>query len=151
MPHADDPRFLPDPDTQPEFYADVATKRLLAFLVDVVLIALLTLIAIVLSLFILSFFAPLLYAVISFVYRTMSLANRSATPGMRLMAIEMRTLNGAPLSLPMAAAHTLGTTMSFAVFPVQIASVVMMLMTPRGQGLTDHVIGTVALNKRAGY
>ncbi|GAA6187322.1 RDD family protein [Litorivita sp. NS0012-18] len=141
---------LPDPETQPEFYADVATKRLLAFVIDVLLIGVLTVIAIIFSLFLFTFIAALVYAVISFIYRTMSIANRSATPGMRIMAIEMRTLTGARLSLPMAAAHTLGTTLSFAFFPAQIASIVMMLATARGQGLTDQVIGTVVLNKRAG-
>lgn len=140
---------LPDPETQPEFYADVATKRLLAFVIDVLLIGILTIVAIIFSLFLFTFIAALVYAVISFIYRTMSIANRSATPGMRIMAIEMRTLTGARLSLPVAAAHTLGTTLSFAVFPAQVASIVMMLATPRGQGLTDHVIGTVVLNKRA--
>jgi hypothetical protein len=33
---------------------------------------------------------------------------------------------------------------------LQVASVVLMLTSRRGQGLSDHVLGTVALNRRAG-
>ena len=34
-------------------------------------------------------------------------------------------------------------------FVLQVISIVLMLTTPRAQGLTDHVLGTVALNRRA--
>ena len=44
--------------------------------------------------------------------------------------------------------HTTGFTLSCGMAPVQILSVILMLTTQRAQGLTDHVMGTVALNRR---
>ena len=81
---------LPHPDTHGEFYADVPTKRFLAWLVDSVLILLLTLLAIPLTAFTGLFFFPFLWLTVSAVYRIASLSRSSATPGMRLMAIEIR-------------------------------------------------------------
>ena len=38
-----------------------------------------------------------------------------------------------------------------AIFPLQLVSIVLMLISDRKQGLTDHLLGTVALNRSAGY
>ena len=51
--------------------------------------------------------------------------------------------------LGLAFAHTLGLTISFALPLLQVASIVLMLTRPRGEGLSDLVLGTVALNRRA--
>ena len=48
-----------------------------------------------------------------------------------------------------AAAHTLGYTLSWMVPVFQLISVVMMASTERGQGLSDHVLGTVMINRKA--
>jgi hypothetical protein len=37
-----------------------------------------------------------------------------------------------------------------AAFPLQFVSIGLMLMTERKQGLTDHVLGTAAVNRAAG-
>ena len=71
---------LPDPDTDPALYEDVPTKRLFAWVVDVIIIALLTAIVVPFTLFTAFFFLPVLYAVISFLYRWVSLSRSSATP-----------------------------------------------------------------------
>ena len=68
---------------------------------------------------------------------------------MRLMAIELRDASGARLDLGLAFLHTIGYTVSWAVAPLQLISVILMAATPRGQGLTDMVLGTAALNRRA--
>ena len=47
-----DSMHLPDPDYQAEFYEGVAVKRLLAWVIDVVLILVLTVLAGVLTVFI---------------------------------------------------------------------------------------------------
>ena len=140
---------LPDPRTQPGFYTSIPMKRLLAFVFDVLFIFALTFLVSVLT-FGLGFlvFAGI-YAIISLIYRIATLSNRSATWGMRLMAMEMRTAQGARFDLGTAALHTLGTAASFAVAPLQLISVILMLTTARAQGLTDHVLGTVALNRAA--
>ena len=90
-----------------------------------------------------------MYAVISFMVRVVTLANWSGTPGMRLMAIELRTGQGERFDLGSAFMHTLGYAVSLAVFPLQLISIVLMLTSSRAQGLSDHILGTAALNKAA--
>ncbi|WP_226780800.1 RDD family protein [Oceaniglobus trochenteri] len=140
---------LPDPDSQQAFYADVPSKRFFAWLIDIILITLLTLLTLPLTLFIGLFFLPLLFATLSFMYRVIALTNRSATPGMRLMAIEFRTARGERMDLGSAFMHTLCYFVSMAVFPLQLISIVLMLTTARAQGLTDHLMGTAAINRAA--
>ena len=140
---------LPDPDRQPEFYRDVALKRFIAFVIDTVVIFALSLIGVLLTAFTAIFFFPFLVAVIGFAYRAVSIARRSATPGMRLMAIEFRTLEGQRLDTQTAVLHTAGLTLSFMIPILQVVSVVLMLTQARGQGLSDLALGTVALNRRA--
>lgn len=140
---------LPDPDTQPQFYDGVATKRLLAWVVDTVLIALVAVAILPFTAFTGLFFFPFLLLVVGFIYRTTTLAGGSATWGMRLFSIEFRTMHGERFDLGTAFAHTLGYSISIAMFPAQVVSIILMLTTARGQGLTDHVLGTVAMNRRS--
>lgn len=140
---------LPDPDRQAAFYQGVATKRFFAWIVDTVLIAIAAIVIVPFTAFTGLFFFPMLILVVGFVYRTVTLATGSATWGMRLFAIEFRTMHGERFDLGTAFAHTLGYSLSLTVFPAQAVSIILMLTTPRGQGLTDHVLGTVALNRRA--
>jgi uncharacterized RDD family membrane protein YckC len=140
--------MTPDPQIQPQFYEGVPAKRLLAWVVDTVVIACLTLAALPFTAFLGLFILPALYLVLGFAYRVATLARGSATWGMRLMAIELRTRDDAPFDLPTAALHTLGYSISLAMPVLQLVSVVMMLGTQRRQGLSDLVLGTVALNRR---
>jgi len=140
---------LPDPDRQAEFYADVPIKRALAWVVDAILIAIVTMVVVPFTLFLSLFFLPALYLTISFLYRTISLARHSATPGMRLMAIEFRDRTGAKFDLGTAFLHTLGYTLTISTLLPQLLSMGLMLTTARGQGLSDLVLGTVAINKPA--
>jgi uncharacterized RDD family membrane protein YckC len=140
---------LPDPHYQAEFYADVPMKRFMAWIMDIMLIAGLTTLAIIFTVGIGLFFAGFIYLVLGFSYRVITLANGSATLGMRLMAIELRSHRGEKLELSQAVLHVLGYYISMSMVIVQIASVILMLTTPRGQGLTDMVLGTVAVNRRA--
>lgn len=131
--------------------ADTPVKRLLAWVVDVLLIAVLTAVVVPFTLFIGLFFLPVLYAVLSFLYRWVTLANGSATWGMRLFAVSIRQPDGAPLDSSTAFLHTAGYFVSVIVFPLQLISIALMLISPNRQGLTDHVLGTVALNRSAAY
>lgn len=138
---------LPDPDRQGAFYANVPTKRLLAWLMDICAIGLISVLTLPLTLFIGLFFFPALMAIVGFAYRVVTLANWSATPGMRVMSIEFRTVRGQLFDLPAAFLHTLGYAASMAVFPLQLVSIVLMLTTARAQGLSDMVLGTAAINR----
>ncbi|MDC0737198.1 RDD family protein [Cognatishimia sp. SS12] len=142
---------LPDPDTQPEFYADTPTKRLLAWVFDMILIGILCVVILPFTAFTGIFFFPFLMLVVGFAYRVITLTNGSATLGMRLFGVEMRTQDGARFDFGQAFLHTLGYSISLS-FPVlQVISIVLMLTSGRKQGLTDHVMGTVAVNRAARY
>ncbi|WP_299145657.1 RDD family protein [uncultured Tateyamaria sp.] len=143
------PVHLADPITQPQFYRDVAGKRLMAWVVDTILVVLICLLILPFTAFVAIFFFFGLIGVVGFVYRVITLATGSATWGMRLMAIEIRDATGARLDLGQAFLHTLGYTISWAVPPLQLVSIVLMATSNRGQGLTDMVLGTAALNRRA--
>ncbi|WP_417205453.1 RDD family protein [Antarctobacter sp.] len=138
---------LPDPERQAAFYDGVTVKRGLAWVVDTVLIALITLPISVFSIVGL-FILPLMFLVIGFLYRWMFIAGGSSTPGMRLMSIEFRNAFGVRLDGGEAFLHTLGYTLISTTVILQLASIVLMFVNERGQGLHDMVLGTVALNRR---
>lgn len=140
---------LPDPDYDADFYRDVVTKRGIAWLIDIALISAIVGVLIILSLFIAFIFLPVVYFFTSFVYRWLSLAAWSGTPGMRMMAIQLRGPDGRPLDGLSAFLHTTGYAISIVTFPLQMISVVMMLTTPRKQGLSDMILGTAMLNRPA--
>lgn len=139
---------LPDPDYQPQFYQAVASKRLLAWVIDSVIIAALCFGVSVMTVFIGFFFWPLLFLILGFAYRVVTIANGSATWGMSFAGIELRTLSGHKFDMRLAVLHTAGYTISLMMPLLQVVSVVMMLTSSRGQGLTDALLGTAALNRR---
>lgn len=149
MTYQDSYSALPDPEYQAEFYADVPFKRLIAWILDTVIVVAFLVLAVILTIGIGAFFAGFLFLVFGFGYRVVTLANGSATLGMRIMSIEMRMADGRPFDVATAVLHTLGYYASMAFIVVQFASIVMMLTNQRGQGLTDMVLGTTALNRRA--
>lgn len=141
------PTTLPDPAYQPEFYSGTVTKRALAWVVDVILIGLMTALVSLLTLGIGFFFLPVVYVGLSFTYRVLTLWGGSATWGMRLMNISLLTRNGERFDLGHAFLHTLGYALSVGTFLVQLLSMALMLMSARGQSLSDHVLGTVMINR----
>ena len=138
----------PDPEMQPEFYDGVPTKRLLAWVVDMIVIVGLCLLILPFTVFTGIFFFPFLLLVVGFIYRVITLTTGSATWGMRLMGMELRTLRDAPFDFGTALFHTLGYSFSVAMAPLQFISIVLMCVTDRKQGLSDMVLGTVAVNRR---
>ena len=140
---------LPDPQTQPDFYRDVPLKRLMAWGVDAILTALGCLVILPFTAFTGLLFLPFLFLLVGFAYRTITIANGSATWGMRLFAIELRRADGNRMDAGSAFAHTLGYTLSWTVPIFQFISVIMMGSTERGQGLSDHVLGTVMINRKS--
>ena len=140
---------LPDPIAQPQFYSDVPLKRFLAWCVDTLLTLVVCLLIVPFTAFTALFFFPGLFLLISFAYRVVTIANGSATWGMRLFAIELRQSDASAMDATSAFTHTLGYSLSWMVPIFQVISVVLMASTERGQGLSDHVLGTVMINRRA--
>lgn len=129
-------------------YRNVPLKRFLAWCLDVLLISLATAAIVAFTLLTALLFLPAVYACISFLYRWATLASASATPGMILVGIEIRGLDGTRLDGTTALLHTAGYFASVLTFPLQMISIGMMLLTARRQGLTDVVLRTVAVNRR---
>ncbi|WP_237763538.1 RDD family protein [Falsirhodobacter sp. alg1] len=140
---------LPDPDRHAEFYEGVASRRAFAWLVDVTVIFLITLVIVPFTAFVALFFYPLLFVTVGFIYRWWTLARSSATPGMRLFGIHFLNRHGNRFDTGEALLHVIGYALSMTTLLVQLLSVVLMLTTARGQGLTDLVLGTVAVNRAA--
>jgi len=140
---------LPDPARQPEFYDGVVIKRGIAWVIDFVIICLLVLPVVILTAFTALLVLPALYFGVGFVYRVATIAGGSATLGMRVMAIEFRDIDGRRFDGVQALLHTVGFTVLQASGVLQVISILCMLLTERGQGLTDLLMGTTALNRRA--
>lgn len=138
---------LPDPIHQSEFYSGIPAKRLFAWIIDVILVTLLTFLIGVLTLGIGLLFFVVFYVVIDFLYRWFTMSAGSATLGMRMMAIEIRNGFGERLNAGEAALHTLGFMISAGFFLPQMASIAMMLFGPAHKGLHDVILGTAAINR----
>lgn len=138
----------PDPMRAPQYYASVPTKRLLAWAIDMVITAIMALIIVPFTAFIGVFFFPVLFMFVGFAYRCLTIGSGSATWGMRIMAIELRDANGERFDFGLAVMHTLGYSLSLAIFIVQLVSIVLMLGSARGQSLTDMAMGSVMINRR---
>ncbi|NIZ08765.1 RDD family protein [Pseudooceanicola sp. HF7] len=139
---------LPEPDLRPDFYSSVRTKRLFAWLIDLFIVGGLSAVVVVLTAFIGAFFWPFIYLVIDFLYRTLTLSNGGGTWGMRLFSVEIVRADGRSLSSSDAVLHTLGYLVSMGLPVLQVISVVLMMGSSRKQGLSDHILDTVAVNRR---
>jgi uncharacterized RDD family membrane protein YckC len=152
QPHAFDPR------TQPELFAGVLERRVMAFLIDVIVIAVpLALFAVFIVMFGfvtlgLGFFLFFVYGPISVVwallYYGMTLGSpASATIGMRMMDLEMRTWYGAPCYFLLGAVHAVAFWLSVSFLTPLVLLVG--LFNERKRLLHDIVVGTVVINNPA--
>lgn len=138
---------LPDPDNDAQFYSGVPAKRLVAFIIDVVLVwgmaILLSLLTLGIGFLILGF----LIAAIDLIYRTVTIGSNSATLGMRMMGIELRTFGGDRFNTGHAFIHTLLFYAMLAFVVVQLVSVIMMGGSRYGRGLHDFIVGSTMINR----
>ena len=148
-------RFAYDPDTRPDLFEDVLSKRIVAFLIDALIIVALmipaALIVFVIGIITLGIgwllFSPL-FALVAFGYVAFTLGGpASATIGMRMGGIEMRTWNGAPVFAMLAVMHALLFWISMGLLTPLILLVGM--FTRRRQLLHDLLLGTVVVNSQA--
>jgi uncharacterized RDD family membrane protein YckC len=147
-----------DPVTNPELFDGVLARRLVAFFVDVVIIAIPVLLA---ALFILLFgfltfgFGWFLFFVLwpaaviwaIFYYGFTFGSPASATIGMRLVDLEMRTWYGAPAYSLLGAVHAI-------VFWVTVSAITPLILlvglfNARRRLLHDMLVGTVVINTAA--
>ncbi|QPH53834.1 RDD family protein [Pontivivens ytuae] len=136
---------LPDPDTDPQFYDGVTARRFFAWIIDVVVVWGLWLVLGLLT-FGLGWLLLPFFAVVDFAYRTLSLSGRSATWGMRMMGIELRDGFGQRFGLGQALVHTGLYTVSLMFMVSHVVSIILMVVTARGQALHDIPLGSTAIN-----
>lgn len=146
--------FRPDPMTDRSLYDGVRTRRLMAFLLDVVFVAMLTFAAgvVVFFLGVLTLgLGWLLYAILwplmALVYCAFTLGGpNSATIGMRAFGLEMRQLDGAPMTPVLAAIHSILFYASVTILTPFV--VLFSLIADRKRLLHDLLLGTVVVNRR---
>lgn len=147
-----------DPVAQPELFEGVMGRRVIAFLIDLVVIAVPLLLfgvfivmfgIVTLGLGFLLFFVYWPLTVVwALLYYGLTLGSvRSATIGMRMMDIELRTAYGAPSYFVLGATHGLGYWLSTTFLTPFILLVA--LFNNRRRLLHDIVLGTVVINNPA--
>jgi uncharacterized RDD family membrane protein YckC len=140
-----------DPAIHPEVYEGVRTRRSFAFLIDAAIIFVLMAAAYVViavvgifTLGLLWLLFPAVWPLVAILYSVLTMGgSRSATPGMRFMGIEMRTVRGERMYYGLALLHVLGFWISVAILTPLVLLVA--LFTDRKQLLHDLVVGTVAV------
>ncbi len=138
---------LPDPYHQAEFYAGVLPKRFFAWLIDVVIVLLLSLLVVLLTFGMAVFVFWFIYLCIALTYRSATIAAGSATLGMRIMHLQLRGPTGARLTGVEAIMHTASyVTVSAFVVP-QLVSLGLMMAGDRNQGLPDLLLGSAMINR----
>jgi len=138
---------LPDPEHDRAFYEGVPAKRLFAWVLDVILVTAMTFALGLLTLSVLWWVWPLVYVTVDFLYRAGTIAQASATLGMRVMNLQLRGPGGARLSQGEAVLHTLAYMVAATFVLIQLVSLAMMALGARHQGLHDLLIGSVAINR----
>jgi len=147
-----------DPATSPELFEGVLARRVLAFFIDVILIAIPVVFA---GLFIFVFGlvtfglgwalywllspAAVIWALVY--YGTTFGSPASATIGMRMMDLEMRTWYGAPMYFLLGAVHAI-------VFWITVSALTPLILlvglfNERRRLLHDMLVGTVVINNEA--
>lgn len=144
-----------DPATNPELFEGVLTRRVVAFIIDVIIIAL-PLIGAAIFIFVLGIVtlglgwalfwllspASVIWALL---YYGVTLGSpASATLGMRVMDIEMRTWYGAPAYFVLGAVHAIVFWITVSVLSPLI--LVVGFFNPRKRLLHDILVGTVLIN-----
>lgn len=147
-----------DPAANPELFEGVVARRLIAFLIDFVILAVpvafvaMFIFVVGIVTFGLGFF---LYALLwpgmviwAVVYYGMTLGSpASATIGMRVMDLEMRTWYGAPAYFVLGAVHAVVFWISISALTPLILLVC--LFNERRRCLHDILVGTVVINNEA--
>lgn len=144
-----------DPATHPEYFEGVLPRRIVAFLIDVVVIVVPVVLA---ALFIFVFgivtlgLGWMLFWILSpasvvwaLIYYGLSFGSpRSATIGMRMMDLQMRTWYGSPAYFVLGAVHAILFWVSVSALTPLVLLVA--LFNSRGRLLHDIVLGTVVIN-----
>ncbi|WP_323036938.1 RDD family protein [Pararhodobacter sp.] len=138
---------LPNPYDDPGFYEHLIGKRLLAWVIDLVVTLALVLVVLALTVFLTILIFPIVWAAVAIAYRTVMLSRYGATLGMMVAAIKLRRLDATRADALQCFWHSVIYAASMTLVLPQIGSVALMLITPYKQGLNDFLLGTTLVNK----
>jgi uncharacterized RDD family membrane protein YckC len=146
-----------DPATQPELFDGVPARRVIAFIIDLIILSvpmvflamfIFAVGVVTLGLgFVLYGLMPVIAVLWALFYYGMTLGSpRSATIGMRVMDLEMRTWYGAPSYFVLGAVHAV-------VFWVTVSALTPLILlvcffNSRRRLLHDMLVGTVVINNQ---
>jgi uncharacterized RDD family membrane protein YckC len=144
-----------DPDSNPELFEGVLARRVVAFVIDFFVIAVPVVLA---AMFIFAFgivtlglgwtlywLLPAASVIWAIVYFGLTLGGeRSATIGMRVMDLEMRTWYGAPAYFVLGAVHAIAFWFTVSFFTPFVLLVC--FFNQRRRLLHDIILGTVIIN-----
>ena len=144
-----------DPDSNPELFEGVLSRRVVAFVIDFFVIAVPVVVAAMLIFafgivtlglgWTLYWLLPPASVIWAIVYFGVTLGDeRSATLGMRVMDLEMRTWYGAPAYFVLGAVHAIGFWFTVSFFTPFILLVC--FFNQRRRLLHDIILGTVVIN-----
>jgi uncharacterized RDD family membrane protein YckC len=147
-----------DPTTRPELFEGVLARRVVAFLIDFIIIAIPV---VLVAMFIFAFgiitlglgwalywLLPAASVIWALAYFGFTLgSDRSATIGMRVMDLEMRTWYGAPAYFVLGSVHAIAFWFTVSFFTPFILMVA--FFNERRRLLHDIMLGTVVINNPA--
>lgn len=141
-----------DPVARPDLFEGLRWRRSMAFFVDVAMVGMLFMIA-AFAVFFLGLLTLglgwmlylVLWQVVALLYTAFTLGGpSSATPGMRMMGLEMRLWYGAKVYPLLAAVHVIAFWLSVSFLTPLV--LVVCLINERKRLLHDIVLGTVVVN-----
>lgn len=144
---------LPDPASAPELFEGLLTRRVIAHVIDLVILGILGLVAVMIGT-ITGFLTlglgwlsiPLLVPAAIALYYVVTLGtSRRATIGMQMMDIVMTPVRGKPLDGWQALAHPLVFWITCWILPP--FSLLLALFTPRRQLLHDLIVGVLFVRR----
>lgn len=141
-----------DPEVWPDLYRGITLRRVVAYLVDLIVIAAATVVAgtafVVLGVLSFGLLSPILaflLLIVPLAYHTLLIGGpKASTLGMRLFGIEVQRIDGGSPGYPLAALQTVVfyATIMLTSWLILLVS----LFNQRGRTLHDYVCGTVAVN-----
>lgn len=147
---------VPDPEHDGQFYAGVPLRRLVAFVIDSVVIFCVWFLAILVGFMFAVLTAgagtPIAFVLLfgsGFFYRWLMLRSRSATVGMMVTGIEVRDHEGNRMNDATAALHTLGYYVTMMFPPLMLIGWILMATSPYRRAMHDSFIGAVVINRPA--
>jgi uncharacterized RDD family membrane protein YckC len=147
---------VPDPKSDRQFYAGVPVRRLIAFVIDFIVVLILSVLVLFVGAIIVAAggwpLGPIIFlgfTLAGFFYRWIMLVQRSATLGMLLTGIEVRDANGDRMTKGTAFLHTAGYYVTFFFPPLAFIGWILMATSPYRRTMHDLFMQAVVINRPA--